>query len=181
MIGQNYKSYLASKIMNNSIQDSVIGVLETRANLEKLSPGITMSDEFGKKFPISMDAYYKMSGLGFVQSTFDFDNGRVFLQVNWKKLNIYLLDGNDDFSSLDEALSIMAFGRPQEIMKSRELIETTIYNNKVAKRNAIVTSENYNESNEQLKAIANSFKTIDDNFKSIISSAHSYLTKDMVK
>lgn len=181
MIGQNYKSYLASKIMNNSIQDSVLGVLETRTNLENLAPGITMTEEFGKKFPISLQAYYKMSGLNFVKGEIDLDNSRIFLYVNWKKLDKFLLDNNDNFNSLDEALSILAFGRPQEIMKSKDLIEETIRLNKIEKRNAIVNSENYNESNEQLKGIADSFKAIDDNFKSIISSAHAYLTKDMVR
>lgn len=167
--------------MNNSIQDSVVGALETRTNLENLAPGITMTDEFGKKFPISLESYYKMSGLNFVKGEIDLDNNRIFLHVNWKKLNMFILDDNDNFNSLDEALSILAFGTPQEIMKSKDLIEETIRLNKIEKRNTIVTSKNYNESNKQLKEIADSFKSIDDNFKSIISSAHSYLTQDMIK
>lgn len=176
---QNLMTYKANKIASKT-HNSIFDMLNTRMKLENFFPTITMLDkDYSRRIFVDCSAYYTQSGYDFLQvEKVDAKNQRLVLKVDYPKLDKYLDDdNNEEFASLDQALSILALGNPIEILKSEPFIERTLRHNKHIKKMEI-GDKIYGKNGRDIQEMADKFKSFDEEIRAILSLAHRYIEKN---
>ena len=174
-----FKRYQASKIASPT-HYSILEMLDTRVKLEKLKPGITFQKEnYNQKIGMDCSAFYTQSGTEYLKvDSIDEKNQRVYLDIDYHKLNLDIDDLYfDGFTSIDQAMSVVALGNIHEVLKSESCVREFLHKNKYYKKNSFESSSNFSEC-QKLYEIAKKFKSFEDKFNLIFSNAHTYMKKN---